>query len=93
MEELKKYIEALKAARNLTDTLPYNVPEKLEEFCEKMENKQKKIQTLLDTITKEMLDPFRYEGMNICHWCEVPWPNESPHKDDCIYLQAKEILG
>ena len=37
LKELRKYIVALKTCRELTETLPYNVPEKLEEFCDKWE--------------------------------------------------------
>lgn len=38
MKELKEYIKALYACREMTGTLPYNVPEKLEEFIKNMED-------------------------------------------------------
>ena len=43
MKELREYIEALKAIREMTDTLPYNVPEMLEDIVKQMDNSDQEL--------------------------------------------------
>jgi hypothetical protein len=46
MEELRKYIEALKVVRDMTGTLPENAPEMLEEIADRLEQAWKDSQPI-----------------------------------------------